>query len=48
MPVASTPAVKHLLLGDGSVRFIQISITEQIWWALMTSQDGFIISSDQY
>ena len=42
------PGGVNVCFGDGSVRFIKNSITEQIWWALMTSQDGFIISSDQY
>jgi prepilin-type N-terminal cleavage/methylation domain-containing protein/prepilin-type processing-associated H-X9-DG protein len=42
------PGGVNLCFGDGSVRFIKNSISEQIWWALMTCQDGFIVSSDQY
>jgi prepilin-type processing-associated H-X9-DG protein len=38
----------NLCLGDGSVRFIKNSITEKVWWALMTCQDGFVLSADQY
>jgi prepilin-type processing-associated H-X9-DG protein len=42
------PGGVNLCLGDGSVRFIKNSITERVWWALMTCQDGFVLSADQY
>jgi prepilin-type processing-associated H-X9-DG protein len=34
--------------GDGSVRFIKNSVTNKIWWAILTSNDGYILGSDQY
>lgn len=34
--------------GDGSVRFIKNSVANQVWWAVLTSNDGSVISSDQY
>ncbi len=42
------PGGVNLCMGDGSVRFIRNTITEQVWWALMTCQDGTILSADQY
>ena len=42
------PGGVNLCMGDGSVRFIKNTVTEQVWWALMTCQDGFVLSSDQY
>ncbi|HEY2156863.1 MAG TPA: H-X9-DG-CTERM domain-containing protein, partial [Isosphaeraceae bacterium] len=38
----------NLCMGDGSVRFIKNTVSEQVWWALMTCQDGFVLSADQY
>jgi prepilin-type N-terminal cleavage/methylation domain-containing protein/prepilin-type processing-associated H-X9-DG protein len=38
----------NLCMGDGSVRFIKNSVSELVWWALMTSQDGTVLSADQY
>lgn len=34
--------------GDGSVRFIKNSIANRIWYALLTSNEGTVISADQY
>jgi hypothetical protein len=38
----------NLCLGDGSVRFVKNSISEYVWWQLMTCQDGTVLSADQY
>src|SRR5262249_7832745 len=35
-------------LGDGSVRFVKNSISQVIWYRLIVSQDGGILSADQY
>ena len=42
------PGGVNLGMGDGSVRFIKNTVTQQIWWALMTSQDATVVSADQY
>jgi hypothetical protein len=36
------------LLGDGSVKFIKDSISQQVWMALGTRAGGEVISSDSY
>jgi prepilin-type processing-associated H-X9-DG protein len=38
----------NLCMGDGSVRFVKNSVAQRVWWALMTCQDGFVLSADQY
>jgi prepilin-type N-terminal cleavage/methylation domain-containing protein len=35
-------------LGDGSVRFIKNSIANIVWFRLIVSNDGSVLSSDQY
>ena len=42
------PGGVNLCLGDGSVRFVKNSVSEMIWWQLMTSQDGVPLSADAY
>jgi prepilin-type N-terminal cleavage/methylation domain-containing protein/prepilin-type processing-associated H-X9-DG protein len=34
--------------GDGSVKFIKNSISNQVWFAILTSKNGSILSADQY
>ncbi len=38
----------NVCLGDGSVRFIKNTVSQQVWWALLTCQDGTVLSADQY
>jgi prepilin-type N-terminal cleavage/methylation domain-containing protein/prepilin-type processing-associated H-X9-DG protein len=42
------PGGVNVCMGDGSVRFIKNSITEKIWFQLIVSQDGGVLSADQY
>jgi prepilin-type processing-associated H-X9-DG protein len=35
-------------MGDGSVKFIKISINQSTWWSLGTRGNGEVISADQY
>lgn len=42
------PGGVNVCMGDGSVKFIKNSITELLWYQLLTSQDGGIISSDSF
>jgi prepilin-type processing-associated H-X9-DG protein len=48
-PVPQLPPGRvNVGLGDGSVRFIKNSIANYVWYELLVSIDGGIISSDQY
>jgi prepilin-type N-terminal cleavage/methylation domain-containing protein/prepilin-type processing-associated H-X9-DG protein len=42
------PGGANVLLGDGSVRFIKSSVSQQIWWALGTRAGGEVVSSDSF
>ncbi len=42
------PGGVNIGLGDGSVRFIKNSISNVTWFSLIVSNDGRIISADQY
>jgi hypothetical protein len=42
------PGAVNLLLGDGSVRFIKVTIAARVWSALGTIQGGESISADEY
>lgn len=42
------PGGVNVGFGDGSVRFIKDSIDNRIWYALLVSNDGTVLSSDQY
>jgi prepilin-type N-terminal cleavage/methylation domain-containing protein/prepilin-type processing-associated H-X9-DG protein len=42
------PGGVNTLMGDGSVRFIKDSVSQQTWWALGTRANGEVISSDSY
>jgi prepilin-type N-terminal cleavage/methylation domain-containing protein/prepilin-type processing-associated H-X9-DG protein len=42
------PGGVNIGLGDGSVRFIKNTISQRIWYSLIVSIDGGIISSDQF
>jgi prepilin-type N-terminal cleavage/methylation domain-containing protein/prepilin-type processing-associated H-X9-DG protein len=42
------PGGVNACFGDGSVRFIKNSIPQRIWFALLVSSDGTVLSSDQY
>ncbi len=35
-------------MGDGSVKFVKNSISQNSWWALGTKAKGEVISSDSY
>src|SRR5262249_44830099 len=38
----------NIAMGDGGVRFIKDQVQNKIWWALLTSNDAFVLSVDQY
>ncbi|WP_165075535.1 DUF1559 domain-containing protein [Paludisphaera rhizosphaerae] len=38
----------NTLMGDGSVRFVKDSVSQQTWWALGTRANGEVVSSDSY
>ena len=49
-PCASSrhPGIVNVLLMDGSVKAVKVSISKTVWWALGTMAGGEIISSDAY
>ena len=42
------PGGVNVGFGDGSVKFIKNTISNQIWFNILTSKDGSIISADQF
>ena len=42
------PGGVNVGFGDGSVKFIKNSISNQIWYSILTSKNGSIVSADQY
>ncbi len=42
------PGGVHVGFGDGSVRFIKQTISNQIWFNILTSKNGDITSADQF
>ena len=38
----------NVLMGDGSVKFIKSSVSQNIWWGLGTRANGEVIGSDAY
>ena len=42
------PGGVNVAFGDGSVKFIKDSISNQIWFDLLTSHNGEIVSADSY
>ena len=42
------PGGVNVGIGDGSVRFIKNSVANQVWFALMVSNDAMVLSSDQF
>jgi prepilin-type N-terminal cleavage/methylation domain-containing protein/prepilin-type processing-associated H-X9-DG protein len=42
------PGGVNVGFGDGSVKFIKNSIANQVWFNILTSKDGSIISADQF
>jgi prepilin-type processing-associated H-X9-DG protein len=42
------PGGVNVCLGDGSVRFIKNSISNNTWFSLIVSNDTWIVSADQY
>ena len=42
------PGGVNVGLGDGSVRFIKNSIANKVWFSILVSNDGEIVSSDQF
>jgi prepilin-type N-terminal cleavage/methylation domain-containing protein/prepilin-type processing-associated H-X9-DG protein len=42
------PGGVNVGLGDGSVRFIKNSVANRVWYSLLVSIDGSIVSSDQF
>jgi prepilin-type processing-associated H-X9-DG protein len=42
------PGGVNVGMGDGSVRFIKNSIANLVWFELLVSNDGSIVSADQY
>lgn len=44
----SHPGGANVAFGDGSVKFIKQTIAQQVWYSLLTSKNGDIVSADQY
>lgn len=42
------PGGVNVCFGDGSVHFIKNTVTERVWWQLLTRADGTVMSADQY
>jgi prepilin-type processing-associated H-X9-DG protein len=42
------PGGVNVGMGDGSVRFIKNSIANQIWYSVLVSNEGTVLSADQY
>jgi len=42
------PGGVNICMGDGSVKFIKNSVSELVWYKLLTCQDGQIISADEF
>ena len=42
------PGGVNVGMGDGSVRFVKNSVANQVWFALLVSNDAMVVSSDQY
>ena len=42
------PGGVHVGFGDGSVRFIKQTISNQIWFNILTSKNGDITNADQF
>jgi prepilin-type N-terminal cleavage/methylation domain-containing protein/prepilin-type processing-associated H-X9-DG protein len=42
------PGGVNVGFGDGSVKFIKNTISNQIWFNILTSKDGSIVSADQF
>jgi prepilin-type N-terminal cleavage/methylation domain-containing protein/prepilin-type processing-associated H-X9-DG protein len=42
------PGGVNVAMGDGSVRFFKDTVANQIWYAVLTSNDGTVLSADQY
>jgi len=42
------PGGVNVGFGDGSVKFIKNTITQQVWFSILTSRGGEIVSADQY
>jgi prepilin-type processing-associated H-X9-DG protein len=42
------PGGVNVCFGDGSVRFIKNSIANPVWFALLVSRDGMVLSADQF
>ncbi|MDE2505826.1 MAG: DUF1559 domain-containing protein [Planctomycetota bacterium] len=42
------PGGVNIAMGDGSVRFIKNSISQRVWWMLLTRADGSVLSADQF
>jgi len=47
-PSSNHPGGVNTCMGDGSVRFIKDSISQQTWWALGTRAGGEVVSADAY
>jgi len=47
-PNSNHPGGVNMAMGDGSVRFIKDSISQQAWWGLGTRSGGEVISADAY
>jgi prepilin-type processing-associated H-X9-DG protein len=42
------PGGVNIGMGDGSVRWVKNSVANQVWFALLVSNEGMIVSADQY
>jgi prepilin-type processing-associated H-X9-DG protein len=42
------PGGVNVGFGDGSVKFIKNTIANMVWWQILSSDDGSIVSADQY
>ncbi len=42
------PGGVNVAFGDGSVKFIKNTITQRVWYLILTSADGGVLSSDAY
>jgi prepilin-type N-terminal cleavage/methylation domain-containing protein/prepilin-type processing-associated H-X9-DG protein len=47
-PSSLHPGGVNVLFGDGSVRFVKSSISQQVWMSLGSKDGGEIVSSDSY
>ena len=42
------PGGVNVMMADGSVRFVKVSVGMSVWWSLGTKAGGEVISADSY